>query len=84
MYEAASKMYHVFHIHTRETSQGRYTDLDNWKNLIGEHLLYIDDTSEILDVITNAIIGMNDNQYAAVDIQDAEEAKDDANETVMM
>lgn len=52
----AQRMYHVFHIHVNEAS---YRDdprvIDYWRELLGEHLLILDDQNAIAELIASTI-----------------------------
>ena len=54
-YEQASKMYNVFHVHCRDGSYGRDPE-SQWKELLGENLIAVDDSSDIFNRIAETII----------------------------
>ena len=53
----ASEKYHVFHVHVRETMQGsRQANIDDWKQLIGDNLIVVENAADIAKAITGKII----------------------------
>ena len=59
LFDDASKLYEVYHIHTTETRTGRYyksDGLSHWKELVGQNLLEIESVNELVDLLSKTII----------------------------
>jgi hypothetical protein len=58
--KSASEKYNVYHIHmTRTYCGGTQSTIDGWKELIGDHLIIVEDESEIPKVISKIVVGNN-------------------------
>jgi len=57
LYADVSEKYNVFHIHIREGSNGRRQEvIDDWRELIGDNLIIVEDHTEVAQAIYNAIL----------------------------
>lgn len=53
----ASKKYHVYHIHVKETWQGsEQSNIDDWKQLMGKNVVVVEKSDEIAKTISQIII----------------------------
>lgn len=53
----ASKMYNVYHIHTKETVAGcRQSVIDDWKQLLRDNLIVADKKNDIVDLVSNIVV----------------------------
>ena len=60
MYEMASRLYHVFHIHVNQTDyKDNDTVLNYWRNLVGERLIVMEDYNMISEIIASTVAVMN-------------------------
>jgi hypothetical protein len=56
--EAAREAYEVYHIHIRETSAGsRNETIDDWKQLLGDHLLVAQHHDDVARIIRDLVAG---------------------------
>jgi len=54
--DKARKLYHVFHLHIRETGAGSMqTTMDSWKQLMGDNLIILDRHEDVSKVIPEII-----------------------------
>jgi len=54
--EQARKLYNVYHIHIKETSQGsRQSTINGWKELLGDNLIAVERHEEVSKVITDIV-----------------------------
>ena len=61
LYEKASEMYHVYHIHIRETGSGsRQIVMDGWEQLLGDKLLIAERRTDVADIIKNTVLKHNE------------------------
>lgn len=55
----AQQMYHIFHIHCVEGSNGSDRSvIDSWKNLLGQNLIILDDSDNVAETIASTIAVM--------------------------
>ena len=55
LYEETTKKYNVYHIHVKFTKTGRNLKLDDWKEVLGDHLLIAENKEEISTLISDVI-----------------------------
>ncbi len=54
--QEAQRMYHVFHLHIKQTSTGSSKDImDRWKKMMGEHLIIVDDYNNIAEIMASTV-----------------------------
>jgi hypothetical protein len=64
--DKARELYHVYHLHIKQTSAGReQRTMDGWKQLMGDNLILVDDYQEISKIIPQ-IVSKNSGISAAV------------------
>lgn len=51
----AQRMYHVFHIHINHTSYNETQLINNWKQLLGERLIVLDNYEDIAEVVASTV-----------------------------
>jgi len=62
--EKARQTYNVYHIHLTETPTGKYPDVQRgWKELMGEHVIILDDHTQIPRVIGEIVLAANREVY---------------------
>ena len=55
--EKARETYNVYHIHVRETRNGKNQSVvDGWKQVLGENLIEVQDSSEIAGLIAEIVV----------------------------
>jgi hypothetical protein len=61
LYAKASEMYHVFHIHTKETLNGgrNPSTINGWKEMLGNNLIVVDHHKEIPAIVSRIIYEMS-------------------------
>ena len=65
--DKAREMYHVYHLHLRQGSNGNRQDvMDGWKQLIGENLVIIERKEEVASKIAEIVTSLGDKGGAAV------------------
>lgn len=54
--DKARESYNVYHIHTRETWNGKKQEIiDGWKQLMGDNLIEVQDSSEIAGIVADIV-----------------------------
>lgn len=77
----AQQRYNVFHIHVKETSQGRtQSNIDDWKQLMGDNLILLEDHTNLSDVIFEIVYTMEGGEDDIV-APEASEATEPQEET---
>lgn len=52
----AQRMYHVFHLHCLQGSDGRNTNVqEHWKHLLGERVIMVEDYNNIAEIIASTV-----------------------------
>lgn len=63
----AREKYNVYHIHLKEGSNGSRQDvMDGWKQLMGDHLIIIDDKRNVADAISKIVAPSKGPSHAVV------------------
>jgi len=67
LYDEASKLYHVFHIHVREGQGGHCQHIiDDWSESIGNHLIIAENHRDLSDIISSKVLELQENPTAGV------------------
>lgn len=59
LYQAASEKYHIFHIHVEDGSYSHKEIGDDWKALLGERFLVLEDSDHIAELIGTVVSVIN-------------------------
>jgi hypothetical protein len=55
--DKASETYHCYHLHIKQTSAGgRQETMDNWKQMMGDHLIIVDRKEDVARIIAETVI----------------------------
>jgi len=55
--DKASERYHCYHLHIKQTSAGgRQATMDNWKQMMGDHLIIVDRKEDVASIIAEIVI----------------------------
>jgi hypothetical protein len=55
--DKASEKYHCYHLHIKQTNAGsRQETMDNWKQIMGDHLIIVDRKEDVARIIAETVI----------------------------
>jgi hypothetical protein len=55
--KSAQKMYHVYHIHVKQTMSGQKKEtIDSWKKILGDNLLIAEKSEDIAELISSVVL----------------------------
>lgn len=66
LYQAALEKYHVFHVHVEDGSYSQYEIGEDWKTLLGERFLVLQDSNCIAELIGTVVSVINGADMKAV------------------